>query len=107
SFFFFSQARSAPPYSLLPYTTLLRSAHFCDRFTERCDQWCENQCCGITNAARGMFIDFNPIDSRQIDFITRVYHCSSQSCTFSRRSEEHTSELQSRFDLVCRLLLAT
>src|SRR5207249_6345224 len=25
--------------------------------------------------------------------------------TVSRRSEEHTSELQSRFDLVCRLLL--
>src|SRR5207249_7136405 len=25
--------------------------------------------------------------------------------TFRRRSEEHTSELQSRFDLVCRLLL--
>src|SRR5699024_11335736 len=25
--------------------------------------------------------------------------------TFSLRSEEHTSELQSRFDLVCRLLL--
>src|SRR5699024_11780191 len=26
--------------------------------------------------------------------------------TFQERSEEHTSELQSRFDLVCRLLLA-
>src|SRR5207249_9854411 len=25
--------------------------------------------------------------------------------TFAQRSEEHTSELQSRFDLVCRLLL--
>src|SRR5699024_12125718 len=25
--------------------------------------------------------------------------------TFNERSEEHTSELQSRFDLVCRLLL--
>src|SRR5207249_11049772 len=25
--------------------------------------------------------------------------------TFAARSEEHTSELQSRFDLVCRLLL--
>src|SRR5699024_12739848 len=25
--------------------------------------------------------------------------------TFEQRSEEHTSELQSRFDLVCRLLL--
>src|SRR5699024_11320271 len=27
--------------------------------------------------------------------------------TFTVRSEEHTSELQSRFDLVCRLLLVT
>src|SRR5699024_11826584 len=31
---------------------------------------------------------------------------SVESCTNrSTRSEEHTSELQSRFDLVCRLLL--
>src|SRR5699024_11255417 len=30
---------------------------------------------------------------------------SSWSNRTSRRSEEHTSELQSRFDLVCRLLL--
>src|SRR5699024_11470590 len=28
-----------------------------------------------------------------------------QNSTASSRSEEHTSELQSRFDLVCRLLL--
>src|SRR5207249_11064449 len=28
-----------------------------------------------------------------------------QAVTFNLRSEEHTSELQSRFDLVCRLLL--
>src|SRR5699024_11569245 len=27
------------------------------------------------------------------------------AATFKSRSEEHTSELQSRFDLVCRLLL--
>src|SRR5699024_11539101 len=35
-----------------------------------------------------------------------TYHCCSQylPCP-SKRSEEHTSELQSRFDLVCRLLL--
>src|SRR6266513_5753714 len=32
------------------------------------------------------------------------YSNSGQSC-ISVRSEEHTSELQSRFDLVCRLLL--
>src|SRR5699024_11818419 len=43
---------------------------------------------------------------------SRSAHCSarrgSSSCpaaTSRRRSEEHTSELQSRFDLVCRLLL--
>src|SRR6266540_4872233 len=32
--------------------------------------------------------------------------CSPSSCTASRsRSEEHTSELQSHHDIVCRLLL--
>src|SRR5438067_8264940 len=30
---------------------------------------------------------------------------SSHEAQWERRSEEHTSELQSRFDLVCRLLL--
>src|SRR5699024_11572874 len=30
---------------------------------------------------------------------------NSSSYLFTSRSEEHTSELQSRFDLVCRLLL--
>src|SRR5699024_11469213 len=32
-------------------------------------------------------------------------HCASSSSMALLRSEEHTSELQSRFDLVCRLLL--
>src|SRR5699024_12250413 len=32
-------------------------------------------------------------------------HVRKNWCTGPRRSEEHTSELQSRFDLVCRLLL--
>src|SRR5438874_9180007 len=31
--------------------------------------------------------------------------CPRASCRSRRRSEEHTSELQSRRDLVCRLLL--
>src|SRR5699024_11517142 len=43
----------------------------------------------------------------KISKISIVRPITSQSNTFSkfRRSEEHTSELQSRFDLVCRLLL--
>src|SRR5207249_6131807 len=35
---------------------------------------------------------------------TRKAHDPSRSKAPTRRSEEHTSELQSRFDLVCRLL---
>src|SRR5699024_11730820 len=31
--------------------------------------------------------------------------CEQAGAPLGRRSEEHTSELQSRFDLVCRLLL--
>src|SRR5699024_12098507 len=34
----------------------------------------------------------------------RIQKCSKEIFD-TRRSEEHTSELQSRFDLVCRLLL--
>src|SRR5699024_8733044 len=34
-------------------------------------------------------------------------HCAAQRNARCLRSEEHTSELQSRFDLVCRLLLET
>src|SRR5690349_22838131 len=32
-------------------------------------------------------------------------HCVLETCSARKRSEEHTSELQSRRDLVCRLLL--
>src|SRR2546430_11936805 len=37
-------------------------------------------------------------------FLTRPY-CPSPSALLSSRSEEHTSELQSQSNLVCRLLL--
>src|SRR5438105_7004192 len=69
--------RRPPISTLFPYTTLFRSGRECER----------------TPAAGG---------------------ARSAGCTRSRpaaaadqRSEEHTSELQSRVDLVCRLLLET
>src|SRR5699024_12194729 len=34
-----------------------------------------------------------------------LHEVAGMSAILQRRSEEHTSELQSRFDLVCRLLL--
>src|SRR2546430_3919746 len=35
----------------------------------------------------------------------RCPRCGSHHCPFGERSEEHTSELQSQSNLVCRLLL--
>src|SRR5438067_10166561 len=37
--------------------------------------------------------------------VDRVLSAAAGTATVALRSEEHTSELQSRFDLVCRLLL--
>src|SRR5690349_22696439 len=46
-----------------------------------------------------------PVNLRQIgETIVRQMH-ESVAATIQNRSEEHTSELQSRRDLVCRLLL--
>src|SRR3712207_8808272 len=96
SSFFFLMIRRPPRSTLFPYTTLFRSVYF--DFVER---------------AREMGIDVPiipgvmPIQSaQQITRITSL--CGSDIPVGLRaalRSEEHTSELQSRQYLVCRLLL--
>src|SRR2546428_2246566 len=70
--------RRPPRSTLFPYTTLFRSANKSFRSRSTSGRW------------RGSPMRF-----------TR----SSGSREPHRRSEEHTSELQSRSDLVCRLLL--
>src|SRR5699024_12399724 len=47
---------------------------------------------------------FSSCTSRSISIPTS-FNCSDIISATCLRSEEHTSELQSRFDLVCRLLL--
>src|SRR3712207_6861016 len=80
--------RRPPRSTLFPYTTLFRSA----TKVHQPDQTL------LTNALAGPLLStpgrlsLSPILSR----------CSS---TYNQRSEEHTSELQSRQYLVCRLLL--
>src|SRR5699024_12189572 len=52
--------------------------------------------------------DFAGADATVSDInvpVLRNCRCAKWSSKRGRRSEEHTSELQSRFDLVCRLLL--
>src|SRR5690349_23927371 len=83
--FFFLMIRRPPRSTLFPYTTLFRSMPG-PRSTSQ-------DMAGSTSSHR-------PVTH------SRSLHAH---CTLSRaahpRSEEHTSELQSRRDLVCRLLL--
>src|SRR2546421_8268570 len=73
--------RRPPRSTLFPYTTLFRSA-------------------GAMRRARSRLRScMSPVVRRD----RNVAPCRAQIST--RRSEEHTSELQSRSDLVCRLLL--
>src|SRR5690242_21065324 len=78
---FFLMMRRPPRSTLFPYTTLFRSRQCQDKI-ERCDF-------GDRGSLRTDFI-------AAFNFDERVVH---------RRSEEHTSELQSHVNLVCRLLL--
>src|SRR5438067_6994573 len=77
--------RPPPTSTLFPYTTLFRSA---------------DEGSVVSNDIKVMLASVNPNDIHRITFKARIV-----SAVAAGRSEEHTSELQSRFDLVCRLLL--
>src|SRR5699024_12769593 len=87
SIFFFSMLPRPPRSTLFPYTTLFRSGDMLERVTEFCDYT------GKTTERKLR---------ESLAYITQGMTPLDQNAT---RSEEHTSELQSRFDLVCRLLL--
>src|SRR5437868_10135299 len=71
--------RRPPPSTLFPYTTLFRSN--------------PEPAAASRSSASPITLRMRPIE-----------RCGSKGY-IAPRSEEHTSELQSRFDLVCRLLL--
>src|SRR5262249_58408601 len=100
SLFFFSLIRPPPSSTLFPYTTLFRS------IVKPQDQQLRQKICGQRGGTwRGLAPPVIPsdADSRVIRFPSRT----GASCRNHRgqRSEEHTSELQSLTNLVCRLLL--
>src|SRR5437868_11379594 len=81
--------RRAPRSTLFPYTTLFRS---------------------VERALRDLQIRLRGFELAAQQREARVEQAQLQVLLqevglFGCRSEEHTSELQSRFDLVCRLLL--
>src|SRR2546430_7543434 len=77
-FFFFLMIRRPPRSTLFPYTTLFRS--------------------------RAGALKIHP-SSRICVRVVRYREDVPGSCRAVTRSEEHTSELQSQSNLVCRLLL--
>src|SRR2546422_1882660 len=82
--------RRPPRSTLFPYTTLFRSAKIPDLTGTRRS----GTAAGVVCAGGGL----PPVDSRR-------NHARDPLIQLRRRSEEHTSELQSRLHLVCRLLL--
>src|SRR5687768_18479103 len=84
-FFFFLMIRRPPRSTLFPYTTLFRSP------------------CHFSYIVELLFGNYEKLTTF-IKHIDIIYH-RLLSFTGIRRSEEHTSELQSRLHLVCRLLL--
>src|SRR2546430_10185619 len=83
--------RRPPRSTLFPYTTLFRSAHQPLQNSSRTSA-------GVAAANRRGRSAAEP--GRPVEYQARCF----LSCT-SARSEEHTSELQSQSNLVCRLLL--
>src|SRR2546422_6475020 len=81
--------RRPPRSTLFPYTTLFRSDECDDRRRE-----CHWEIRRFRNAA-----------SDHTSHETRTAESRSDQRRWRSRSEEHTSELQSRLHLVCRLLL--
>src|SRR5438067_3900790 len=88
-YFFFLMIRRPPRSTLFPYTTLFRSA--------------VDSMSGSGRAGRRM--SWRPSGRRRRARPSAPTSWSRCSRRCGGRSEEHTSELQSRFDLVCRLLL--
>src|SRR3712207_7048746 len=80
--------RRPPRSTLFPYTTLFRS---CSSAHEECFN-----CQRVAFSLHGKPIGFFQSSNQKTLYA---------QCVLIRRSEEHTSELQSRQYLVCRLLL--
>src|SRR5207249_11265767 len=85
--FFFLMIPRPPRSTLFPYTTLFRSPR---------------RCAGPRPSARPPPTPWPPSSRRTGGAPASSPAAGTRACP---RSEEHTSELQSRFDLVCRLLL--
>src|SRR3989454_3735317 len=87
-YFFFLMIRRPPRSTLFPYTTLFRSLAIVAVVT------------AVTLPSVGGLLDWIAVNTAAQDVATALAAARNAA-----RSEEHTSELQSPCNLVCRLLL--
>src|SRR5439155_22742598 len=104
SSFFSSVIRSAPSSSLFPYTTLFRSRHLPPRPCHLCPLGFRFPVLLQPTNLVSVEYEVHLPQSALGSFTNGVTRFVGWSRT-GKRSEEHTSELQSRGHLVCRLLL--
>src|SRR2546421_7473943 len=86
--------RRPPRSTLFPYTTLFRSLSDFKSRTNRCAEMCAEKP-----------LESKPSSPSTIRAALKTEVARTLRRAPEKRSEEHTSELQSRSDLVCRLLL--
>src|SRR5699024_12536407 len=96
------------PSTLFPYTTLFRSVQVAFNAGGFLNALARKDVVDFTDADGIKACIFNIVDDRLLRRLQREVvpvGCTGVGalCPNERRSEEHTSELQSRFDLVCRL----
>src|SRR5256885_3793963 len=94
-FFFFLMIRRPPRSTLFPYTTLFRSRRL--NFGKRHDA--PRQLAFERTLVIDLFLEIRKAEIRPVEYL------KADAAAFRQRSEEHTSELQSPCNLVCRLLL--
>src|SRR5437868_9802682 len=94
--------RRPASFNLFPYTTLFRSATRVYRTPSPIGQ-CRRREYGVSLCT--MAATLRSSRRRYAEYRRKLKERRSRQRGEISRSEEHTSELQSRFDLVCRLLL--
>src|SRR5205814_3581331 len=100
--FFSLPLRPPPTYTLFPYTTLFRSRSF----DEHCARGIEADEARIHELVERSLMLVTALSPHiGYDRAAEIAKQAHRDGTTLRRSEEHTSELQSLRHLVCRLLL--
>src|SRR3712207_8803537 len=95
--------RRPPRSTLFPYTTLFRSRVLDDVVVRQDQPFGGDEGAGAVREAHRSLLQLQEEGVRHVEAVAALDLCARD--VVEGRSEEHTSELQSRQYLVCRLLL--